>query len=228
MSEIKPKIYGQLVKVMGEVGAIGKDQRNQQQGFQYRGIDDVYNAVNPILAKHGVFMTSEVLEKSREERTTKNGGVLAFTCLRMKYTFWADDGSSVSTVVEGEGMDSGDKSSNKAMAVAHKYALLQAFCVPTRDMVDSDGEVHEIAPASRPAQAESKPVAQNNNSKELMDWATFRAEALKSCRDLDALDDAAEDTVKHENWKKLSDKLRQRLDAVKHECAAALTPNAAE
>ena len=140
------QIYALMGKVMAEVGAIGKDSTNQQQGFRYRGIDSVYNALNPLLAKHGIFMAPEVLDKTREERTNSKGTVLAFTCLRIRYTFWAPDGSSVSCVVEGEGMDSGDKSSNKAMAVAHKYALLQTFCIPTEEHKDPEADVHEVTP----------------------------------------------------------------------------------
>ena len=143
------KIYSAMAGVMGDMVAIAKDKRNQQQGFSYRGIDDAYNALQPIMAKHGVFNTPEVLEKWREERTNAKGTILAFTVLRMKYTFWADDGSSVSCIVEGEGMDSGDKSSNKAMAIAHKYALIQTFCVPT-EMDDPDAQVHEVVAKSVP------------------------------------------------------------------------------
>lgn len=139
-------IYTSISKIMAEVGHIGKDRNNQQQGFKYRGIDDAYNALNPLLAKHGVFTVPEVLDKTREERTNAKGTTLAFTCLRMKYTFFASDGSYVSAIVEGEGMDSGDKSSNKAMAVAHKYALLQVFCIPTEEQKDPDAESHEVKP----------------------------------------------------------------------------------
>ena len=140
------EIYAAISKIMAEVGHIGKDRNNQQQGFKYRGIDDAYNALNPLLAKYGVFTVPEVLDKTREERTNAKGTTLAFTCLRMKYTFFASDGSSVSAIVEGEGMDSGDKSSNKAMAVAHKYALLQVFCIPTEEQKDPDAESHEVKP----------------------------------------------------------------------------------
>jgi len=140
-----PDINARMVAVMRDLGAIGKDKKNEAQGFKYRGIDDVYNAINPILAKHGVFMTAEIVSKSREERTNSKGTVLAFTSLRMRYSFIGEDGTSVVTEAEGEGMDSGDKSSNKAMAVAHKYALLQAFCIPTQDLDDPDAHVHEVA-----------------------------------------------------------------------------------
>lgn len=150
MSEQK-KIYAAMTGVMRDMVAIGKDKKNVQQGFNYRGIDDAYNALQPLLADHGIFNTPEVLEKWREERTTKSGTVLAFTVLRIKYTFYADDGSSVYCIVEGEGMDSGDKSSNKAMAVAHKYALLQVFCVPTVITDDPDQQVHEVVAKSTEA-----------------------------------------------------------------------------
>lgn len=131
-------IYKAIAKVMAEVGAIGKDKRNQQQGFQYRGIDDVMNALYPVLSKHGLFLTPEVLEHHREERQTARGGNLIYSILKIKYTMYAEDGSHVSATVIGEGMDSADKSSNKAMSVAMKYAMFQLFCIPTEEMVDLD------------------------------------------------------------------------------------------
>ena len=138
------KIHSAMVSVMREAVAIGKDQTNQQQKFKYRGIDDVYNSLHDLVAKHGIFCTSKVLDRSREERVSKGGSALIYTSLHVEYTFWAEDGSSVSSSVWGEGMDSGDKSSNKALAVAHKYALLQAFMIPTNDMTDPDSQAHEV------------------------------------------------------------------------------------
>ena len=61
-------------------------------------------------------------------------------------SFHAEDGSSIEAVVIGEGMDSGDKASNKALAVAFKYACFQVFCIPTEEMKDPDAECHETAP----------------------------------------------------------------------------------
>lgn len=141
-----PLIYQAMCNVMKDVDAIGKDKRNSQQGFQYRGIDDVYNALNQVMAKHGVFTTSELLNERREDRVTKSGTAMVYTILNIRYRFWGVDGSSVPTEVVGEGSDAGDKSSNKSMAIAHKYALLQAFCIPTQDLQldDPDRESHEF------------------------------------------------------------------------------------
>lgn len=156
MSDTGTLIFKQMANILAEVGAVGKDSRNQAQGFNYRGVDAIYNAINPLLVKHRVFMTAEVVSKQRENRTNNKGTVLAFTCLRMRYRFNAEDGSFVTTEAEGEGMDSGDKSSNKAMAIAHKYALLQAFCIPTEDMPDPDGESHEVGPKGGKREPEPK------------------------------------------------------------------------
>jgi len=148
-----PNIYSAICNIMSEMGAISKSKRNQSQGFNYRGVDDVMNTLQPLLCAHKVFVVPEVVSQTREERQTKGGSNLIYSVCTIKYTFYADDGSSVSAVVIGEGMDSGDKSTNKAMSVAFKYACFQVFCIPTEEMHDPDGESHDTRPKSPPQQA---------------------------------------------------------------------------
>ncbi len=136
-------IYESITAIMGEGYAITKDKKNQQQGFRYRGIDDVMNTFFPLLSKHKVFCVPEVLECTREERQTNKGNNLIYSILKTKYTFYAEDGSSISAVVVGEGMDSGDKASNKALAIGMKYAMFQVFCIPTEEMIDPDATTPE-------------------------------------------------------------------------------------
>lgn len=139
-------IYQAISAVMAEVGPISKDRKNTQQNYGFRGIDDMYNALNPILPKYGIFFVPNVLSEKREERATKSGGVLIHTILMVEYTVYATDGSSVKLVTVGEAMDSGDKSANKAMSVALKYAVMQLFCIPTEDEKDTEAQTHEVAP----------------------------------------------------------------------------------
>jgi hypothetical protein len=155
-------IYPAIIKAMSEIGPISKDKKNEQQGFKYRGIDDVMNALQPIMSKNGIFIVPEVLEHTREDRTSTKGNALIYSVCKMKYTFFADDGSYVSAVVVGEGMDSGDKSMNKAMAIAMKYACFQVFCIPTEEMKDPDGESHDLKPQNPPQQ--NKPVGNDNHA----------------------------------------------------------------
>lgn len=138
-----PAIYGAILGAMKDIGAISKDSKNAQQGFMYRGIDAVMNALQPALVQHGIFVVPEMLEQKREERVTGEGGNLIYSVIKMKYTFIAADGSRVCATVIGEGMDSGDKASNKAMSVAFKYACFQVFCIPTEEMKDPDADTPE-------------------------------------------------------------------------------------
>lgn len=140
------QIYQAMVGAMSDIGAIAKGRTNTQQGFKFRGIDDIYNELHDILAKHKIFTIPEVMSERTEERTTRNGGALIYRVLDIRYTFYHEDGSSVSCNVIGEGMDSGDKAANKAMSIAHKYALLQAFIIPTEDEKDPDSQSHDVAP----------------------------------------------------------------------------------
>lgn len=138
------KIYEAISSVMADIGAVGKNDVNKTQGFKYRGIDAVMNALNPAMVKHKVFCVPEILEQQREERTSKQGSVLIYSVCKIRYKFFTTDGSFVEAVTIGEGMDSGDKATNKAMAIAFKYACFQVFCIPTEEMTDPDGESHEL------------------------------------------------------------------------------------
>lgn len=138
-------IHESILKILEDIGHISKDRNNPQQGYKFRGIDDVYNAIHPLLARHQVFPTCEVIERSHAERETRNGSAMFFVTLRVKYTLHAVDGSTVTTEAVGEGCDVSDKSANKALSAAYKYALFQLFCIPT-EAVDSETETHEVAP----------------------------------------------------------------------------------
>lgn len=156
----KKNIFESIQAVMGEIGAVGKTSKNAQQGFMYRGIDAVMNALQPALIKHGVFVVPEILEQTREERVNAKGTTLIYSICKIKYNFYAQDGSSVSATVIGEGMDTGDKATNKAMSIAFKYACFQVFCIPTEEMVDPDAEVHEVK-AKTEKKAEPKQEQKN-------------------------------------------------------------------
>lgn len=138
MENSTPLIFKKIIEVMADINAIGKDRRNQQQGFQFRGIDDVMNELHSSLAKCGVFVLPNVLEETRTTGKTSRGGDMFYTRLKINFGFYAEDGSHVDAVVIGEAMDTGDKASNKALSIGLKYAMLQVFCIPTEDEKDPD------------------------------------------------------------------------------------------
>jgi hypothetical protein len=136
-------IYTLINRVMSEVGGVEKNSKNAQQGYSFRGIDDLYAALQPPLVKYGVFYVTDVEKIERTERESKSGGMLTCTVLTVSFTFYAPDGSSILVRTVGEGMDSGDKSCSKGMSTALKYALLQLFCIPTSEPKDSEHESPE-------------------------------------------------------------------------------------
>lgn len=140
-----PMIYEAITNIMADIDAIGKDQKagSGSFGYKFRGIDQVINYMKPLLAKHGVFVVPEVLETTREERVNTKGGNVIYSVMKVKHTYYAKDGSSISSIVVGEGMDTGDKASNKALSIAMKYSMFQVFCIPTEEMHDPDAEIPE-------------------------------------------------------------------------------------
>ena len=162
MSTEEKLIFKKIPAIMRELEAVTKNKKNQMQGFMYRGIDDFYNAVHPLFAKHGVFSVPTVVKDKREVRINHKGTELTYVQLVVRYDFFAEDGSSITAEVTGEGMDSGDKASNKAMSIAHKYALIQIFAIPTEDATDDpDAETHYMQPKDQ----KRAPLGSNSDTK---------------------------------------------------------------
>lgn len=156
------KIYAAIAGVIADCGHVGKDKVNKQQGFKYRSVDDVFNALHPALAKNKVIIVPNVLERVCEEvGKTKNGSSMLKVICKVKYDIYAEDGSYVSSIIYGEGMDMGDKATNKAMAIAYKYLCFQVFCIPTEEMTDPDAESLEgeiVKPEKASSKKEEKKV----------------------------------------------------------------------
>ncbi len=139
-------VYTAICAITEEMSKIGisKSSQNKTQGYAFRGIDAVYGALSPLLAKHKLCILPRVIDRTVTEQQSKSGGVLFYTTLKVEFDFVATDGSKHTVCTVGEAMDSGDKSSNKAMSAAYKYACFQAFCIPTEGDNDADAHTHEV------------------------------------------------------------------------------------
>lgn len=146
----KWNVYQLVAAVQAELAkrGISKDQKNTFDNYNFRGIDDVYNALAPILSKHGLVIFPEVLDRTVVERQSQKGGALFHVTLDVVYHFVSiHDGSQMLVPVPGEAMDRGDKAINKAMSAAYKLACFQTFCIPIAGQ-DSENETHEVQTAS--------------------------------------------------------------------------------
>jgi hypothetical protein len=143
MTESKLTIVQALNEVMKAVGGVGKNDRNSAQGFNFRGIDAVVNAVSPQLQKYGVVVMPTVLDYEYQSvEIGKNRTVMGHVKVKVTYNFYGANGDTIATTVVGEAMDSGDKATAKAMSVAFRTALLQSLCLPTDD-IDPDAQSYE-------------------------------------------------------------------------------------
>ena len=149
------EVYKAIAAIQGELAKVGisKDRRNQQQGYNFRGIDDVYSALSPLLAKHGLCILPRMLSRDVQERRNAKGNALFYVTVEAEFDFVAvADGSMHTVRTFGEAMDSGDKATNKAMSAAYKYAAFQAFAIPTEGDNDADASTHEVSAAISDAQ----------------------------------------------------------------------------
>ena len=144
-----PKIYAAIAAVQAAIAkdGISKDRRNEQQGYKFRGIDDIYNAVAPLLAANGLCIMPTYTNRTKDERTNQKGTVIFNVTVEGTFDFVStEDGSKHTVKTFGEAMDSGDKATNKAMSAAYKYACMQTFCIPTEGDNDADSSTHEVLP----------------------------------------------------------------------------------
>jgi hypothetical protein len=176
-----PRVYSAIAAVMGDLAkeGISKDRKNQTQGYSFRGIDDVYNALSPILARHNLCMLPRILSRELVERQTAKGNALFYVLVEAEFDLVSsEDGSKHTVRTYGEAMDSADKATNKAMSAAYKYAAMQTFAIPTEGDNDADTVTHEVKnEVGRKSSAQAKRDG---------DWETLKAE-VDRCENLEAL-----------------------------------------
>lgn len=220
LQEVKPEdkkvglIYEKIAKVMADCPEIGKDMTNTSQNFKFRGIDQFYDALHKIMAKHQVFSTSKIVQMNEKEYETKKFDYKTKKEVTQRmysvsgvvgYTFWTVDGSSIYTEVMTKGMDYGDKETNKAMSIAHKYALIQIFAIATNEP-DPDGESPEVITDEKmldkkptyPNKPAGKPVAPKTPPAKKPEEPTYASE--RDIKTIQSMLDGKIDKDKQAKW----------------------------
>ncbi len=147
MTQQTKEVYKAIATVTRALGreGIAKTSKNVQQGYAFRGIDAIYNALSSELASANLCIIPRIVSRESIERQTRNGGALFYVTIAAEYDIVsAVDGSMHTASAYGEAMDSGDKATNKAISAAYKYMAMQLFCIPTEGDNDADGTTHEV------------------------------------------------------------------------------------
>jgi hypothetical protein len=158
---------------------IAKRRVNVEGEYHYRGIDDVYDALSPLLAEHKLCILPRILERHSSERVAATGELLVSVYVRAAFDIVsAEDGSAHVIESFGEALDNGDKATSKAMTAAYKYGILQAFCIPARGMQDADETHHKLKP---------KPIVQEP-VQGWEQWSADIVDMIRGCTTVEAID----------------------------------------
>lgn len=144
MSTEQPTVYAAFSAAMEEVQAVRKEGFNDSQRYNFRGVDQVVNAVGPIFRKHHIIPIPYHCVASYRDAQTSTGKAAREVTVSATYRFYGPAGDFIEAVVPGESLDSGDKGTAKAMSVAYRIVLLQSLCIPTDDR-DPDQDSYERA-----------------------------------------------------------------------------------
>lgn len=157
-----PHLTEKLSAITAEIGVIPKTHK-EGSGVKYafRGIDDVMNALSPMLSKHGVTVNVKVRHFDLTEHTRTNSynktqvAHLAVVAIALEFS----DG--VTTEVTEEvacSEDYSDKALTQAMSMAYKYGILRKFCITTADLEDPDNAPQPPTGGVKTPAKEVKPV----------------------------------------------------------------------
>ena len=149
-----PPIGVALMQVSREIGPIAKDRRvtSGPAKFNFRGIDDVLQAIHDSMARWGVsFIPTGFELLDNTVGTTKSGGAQQHLMGTVHYRITGPRGDGFDAAVVAEAQDSSDKAASKVMSMAYKYLAFQVLSIPVEGALEeSDTDSSERAPAGPP------------------------------------------------------------------------------
>lgn len=134
-------LYRKIAKVTAEVKRIPKNGRNSFHNYNYATESDITDGLRDLLNDNGLaFLPPSVLEYERNETVKKNGDKGDdLTRVKMQFEIaCTETGEVYSSILWGEGQDSGDKGFYKAYTGAVKYFLMKTFLIATGDDPEQD------------------------------------------------------------------------------------------
>jgi hypothetical protein len=194
---INLSIHATINKVMTDLAKLGiaKNRKNVMQNYQYRGIDDLYDTVASLYAKHGLIIYPQVLEYKHESRPTKTGAA-NYVMQQVKFIFChIHNNQTFETIVWGEALDNSDKATNKSLTSAYKYMAIMTLCIPINGVDnDPDNDTPELLPENK-TQVSNLDIAQ-----QLLGLLETKKDVLKP-----EWVDRAKEVIKQQNIKGIAD-----------------------
>lgn len=181
---------------VGYVAKKGKVDIGNNRSYKFAGEAEFIAAIRPEMAEAGIYqqpLSVQIIANERIEFVKEWDGKVTRTyqhrvVIQSTYRFThIYSGTFVDVVAVGEGMDSGDKSFNKAMTGANKYALRQLFMIETGDDPDkyASDEHGGVLPEKK-----AKPTFSNASLRN-----TFTKNVINSFNEIDDHDDMAMESL---------------------------------
>lgn len=217
--------YAQVMRDLCEQG-MAKSNRNSQQGFNFRGIDQVYGVLTPAMAAHGCILVPSIENIESWTGVTGKGSTMYYCRAHVRYTMYClADGTSLSWVYVGEGADMGDKATSKALSMAYKYMAIHSFAIPVEAASIDDGDASTPEPTvSKPsgkgAKASKQPTAEAAGGVSVDDLVAL----IASSPTMDDLSSAYRDAVRSARNRNQPE-WEASLTAAKDKRKAELAPN---
>lgn len=194
----KLNIFEKMALITAEIGVVEKNLEVPTGGKKtYKAVSerDVIDAVKPIEVKYRVYsypvsrqiVDRDVLVKENEYdgKVTRTNSLFLRVETVYRFVNIDDPTEYIETTVYGDGIDTGDKATGKAMTYADKYALMKAYKLSTGDDPDKDASPENGYEAYKPYEpkASAKQVAMIENLyseeeiEKIFNWA--KVESLK-------------------------------------------------
>ena len=128
MSDGTGEIAKAVAGIMAELESLPKDGHNAFSNYEFTTEGMIANTLRPMMAKAGLALVPFNSEITNSQGDAGKRGEMQRVTISGQYKLIHTSGESLNVVVPGEGMDSLDKSTAKALTQSYKYALLQIFC----------------------------------------------------------------------------------------------------
>lgn len=169
MSESPPtNIHEALSLAKTRIGTIGKEDKNKDLGYAFRGIDAIVNRVGPIFAELGIIVAPIHRLISSDEVVAKSGAKGYRVVIESTWTFSIHhdrivdnaparneaarpgirfpETSSITAQTLGESIDYSDKALNQAQTQSFKNALAQVLTIPTGESDPDEATPEQVVP----------------------------------------------------------------------------------
>lgn len=175
-------IFQKMADITNELGTVAKNLNvavNKTASYKAVSEVDILNAVKPLEYKHGVYSyphdTNIINQEIVTTKTQYGDKDNYFIRLERIYRFVniEDKTDFIEVKSYGDGIDTGDKATGKAMTYADKYALMKAYKISTGD--DPDKEASEEAPKY---QSKPQPISKATEKQIAMVKSLYSQEEL--------------------------------------------------